>query len=130
MAAAIQVDNSSNGAAYASTTIYNEGTIQGDGHAPTNVAAARCSRPCSPKIVGGEAISIVGTYADTITNKGTIIGGIKTDGGDDRLNNSGAITATGGSAVIHGVADNDTLSNSGTIIGDILMGGGNDTARQ
>ena len=67
---AIQVDNSSNAAAFASTTIYNEGTIQGDGHAPTGVAAAHAAAMLA-RIVGGEAINIVGTYADTITNKGT-----------------------------------------------------------
>lgn len=33
---AIQVDDSANGPALAATTIYNEGTIQGDGHGPQN----------------------------------------------------------------------------------------------
>src|SRR5712671_1124372 len=51
--------------AFAPTTIYNEGLIEGD---------------------GGVAISIFDTFADTITNKGTIIGSISSGGGDDVLN--------------------------------------------
>src|SRR6201999_296949 len=37
---AIEVDNSSNGPGFTSTTVYNEGTIQGDGNGPAGVTAA------------------------------------------------------------------------------------------
>jgi autotransporter passenger strand-loop-strand repeat protein len=99
---AIQIDNSSNGAAYASTTIYNEGTIQGDGHGPTGVSTADAAA-MQARIDNREAIDILGNFADTITNKGSIIGGIFTDGG------------------------NDTLTNSGSITGHVMMGAGDDT---
>jgi hypothetical protein len=51
--------------AFAAATILNEGLIQGD---------------------NGEAIVIVGGFADTISNHGTIIGSIATDAGNDMLN--------------------------------------------
>ena len=51
--------------AFASATIFNDGTIQGN---------------------NGEAIVIVGDFADTITNQGTILGSIATAGGGDVLN--------------------------------------------
>jgi prepilin-type N-terminal cleavage/methylation domain-containing protein len=62
---AITVDNSDLGNAFGPSTIYNEGTIQGD---------------------DGEAISITDLFGDTITNKGAIIGSIATGGGDDVFN--------------------------------------------
>jgi len=78
---AITVDDSNDGSAFAAMTIINEGTIRGN---------------------NGEAISIVGTFGDTVTNMGSIFGGVATDGG------------------------NDALTNSGLISGDVSMGAGND----
>jgi VCBS repeat-containing protein len=111
---AIQIDNSSNAAAYASTTIYNEGTIQGDGHGPTGVSAADTAA-MQARITGREAIDILGSFADTITNKGTIIGGVFTDGGDDTFN---AYTGSSVSGLIDGGDGNDTVN---------LLGGGTGT---
>ncbi len=100
---AIQVDNSSNGAALGATTITNEGTIRGDGNGPTGVSAADAAA-MQARIDGREAIDILGTFADTITNKGTIIGGVFTDGGDDTFN-----------------------AYTGSTTGKIDLGDGNDT---
>ncbi|HVZ27266.1 MAG TPA: hypothetical protein VG798_01295 [Rhizomicrobium sp.] len=77
---AIQVDDSAEGPALGATTITNEGTIQGDGHGPTNFAPGS---DVGIFLAGREAIDIIGSYADTITNKGVIVGGVFTDGGDD-----------------------------------------------
>lgn len=77
---AIQVDDSANGAALAATTIYNEGIIQGDGHGPENFEPGS---DAGINLIDREAIDILGTFGDTITNKGQIIGGIFTDGGSD-----------------------------------------------
>lgn len=79
---AITVDDSNDGNAFGAITIVNDGSIQGG---------------------NGEAISITGTFGDTITNAGVVTGSVAMDGGDD------------------------TLTNSGAIIGDVLMGEGNDT---
>ncbi|OAF04262.1 hypothetical protein AYJ54_24445 [Bradyrhizobium centrolobii] len=79
---AITVDDSNDGSAFGAMTIINDGTIRGD---------------------NGEAISITGTYGDTIANTGSIFGSVAMDGG------------------------NDTLTNSGTIGGDVAMGAGDDT---
>lgn len=122
---AIQVDNSSNGAALGATTIYNEGLIQGDGHGPEGVDPADAAA-MNARIAGREAIDILGSFADSITNKGTILGGIFTDGGADVLDNSGLIVARGGAAVDLG-DDNDTFTNSGIVSGDVLLGVGDDT---
>jgi autotransporter passenger strand-loop-strand repeat protein len=78
---AITVDDSNDGSAFGVTTIINDGTIRGN---------------------NGEAISIVGTFGDTVTNTGSIYGSVATDGG------------------------NDTLVNSGSIIGDVTLGAGDD----
>ncbi|MGY8706809.1 hypothetical protein RAD16_13805 [Bradyrhizobium sp. 18BD] len=78
---AITVDDSNDGSAFGVMTIINDGTIRGN---------------------NGEAILIVGTFGDTVTNTGSIFGSIATDGG------------------------NDTLTNSGLIIGDVSMGAGDD----
>src|SRR4029077_13303067 len=59
---AITVDNSELGNAFGPTAIYNEGTIQGD---------------------NGQAISITDLFADTITNKGAIIGSVAAGAGND-----------------------------------------------
>lgn len=79
---AITVDDSNDGSAFGVMTIINDGTIRGN---------------------NGEAISIVGTFGDTVTNTGSIFGSVATDGGSD------------------------TLTNSGLISGDVSMGAGNDS---
>jgi RTX calcium-binding nonapeptide repeat (4 copies) len=62
---AINVDDSNGGPAFAAATIVNEGLIQGG---------------------NGEAIVIVGTFADTVTNIGAIVGSVSTSGGADVFN--------------------------------------------
>jgi Ca2+-binding RTX toxin-like protein len=76
--------------AFAAATVYNEGTIQGD---------------------NGEAIVMVGNFADTVTNLGTIFGNIVTDGGDDTFN---LHTGSSISGVIDGGADTDTINLLGS----------------
>ena len=90
-----------NGAAFAA--IYNEGLIQGDGHAPTGVTPADAA---SFDPAGREGINIIGTFADTITNKGQIIGAVRMGGGDDIFN---AYTGSSTSSTLDGGDDNDTL---------------------
>ncbi len=122
---AIQIDNSSNGPAAAATTIINEGTIQGDGHPPQNYETGSAN---GIHVDDREAIDILGSFADTITNKGTILGGVFTDGGDDRLTNSGTMTALKDMAIDMG-AGNDSVTNalSGVITGSVATGDGNDS---
>jgi hypothetical protein len=79
----IQVDDSAEGNALAATTIFNAGIIQAT----------------------DEAIKIVGDWADTLTNKGTIIGDIVMGGGNDIV----------------------TFKAGSNVIGDIMLGDGNDT---
>jgi autotransporter-associated beta strand protein len=81
--------------ALAAITVYNEGTIQGG---------------------GGQAISITDTLTDTITNKGTIIGGISTGGGDDVLN---LYTGSSISGLSDGGDGMDTISLFGTGTGTL-----------
>ncbi|MFD2185050.1 hypothetical protein ACFSOX_23095, partial [Rhodoplanes azumiensis] len=123
---AIEVDDSSNGAAFAATTITNAGTIQGDGNLPTGVDAADAA-VFVERIKGGEAINLVGNWADTVTNTatGTIVGGVKMGGGADTVVNDGAMTATGGSALDTGDGD-DLVVNRGTLTGAVLLGAGAD----
>ncbi|WP_291552210.1 hypothetical protein [Bosea sp. (in: a-proteobacteria)] len=123
---AIEVDDSSNGAAFASTFITNDGTIEGGGNGPTGVLEEHAAI-MQAKIDGAEAINIVGSHADTITNSATgkIIGGIFTDGGDDTLSNDGSITALNGAAVDLG-DDNDLFVNRAIVTGAVLLGAGND----
>ena len=123
---AIQVDDSSNGPAFAATIITNDGTIEGGGHGPTGVSADHAAI-MQARIDGAEAINLIGTAADGITNTATgkIIGGIFTDGGVDTLSNDGTITALNGAAVTLG-AGNDLLVNRGRITGAILAGDGGD----
>lgn len=123
---AIQVDDSANGGALAAATIYNDGTIQGDGHGPAGVDADTAAL-FAARLKGGEAINIVGGFADDVTNSATgkIIGGIRLDAGDDNLSNAGSITATGGSAIDMGSGD-DRITNSGTITGAVSTGDGDD----
>ena len=123
---AIQIDNSSNSNALRATTIVNAGLIQGDGNLPTDVTPEEQAL-FAERIQGGEAINIVGSFGDTLTNTATgqIVGGVKMGGGDDVVINKGTMTATGGSALDMGDG-NDTLTSNRTIAGDVLMGAGDD----
>ena len=87
---AITVDDSNGGNAYGATTIYNEGTITG---------------------ADGEAISITDTYADTVTNKGTINGSIALGGGNDTYNDYAGSTLNG---QLDGGTGTDTLNLLGS----------------
>lgn len=123
---AIQIDNSSNSDAYAATTIINDGLIKGDGNLPTAVTPEEVAQ-FAARLKGGEAINIEGSFADTLTNTGTIIGGVRMGGGNDTLFNSGNMTATGGSAVDMGVGDDVVVNFTGGVIqGAILLGTGDD----
>ena len=125
---AIQIDNSSNGDAFAASTITNDGLIRGDGNLPTGVTEAEVAA-FAELIRGGEAIDIVGTKADTFTNTetGVIVGGVKMGGGNDVLINAGTMTATGGSAIDMGAGnDTVTIEEGGEVIGAILLGDGDD----
>ena len=92
---AITVDDSNLGNAFAPTIIYNEGTIEGD---------------------NGQAISITDTFADTITNKGTIIGSVLTGGGDDIVN---LYTGSSLSGLLDGGDGTDTLNLLGSGTGTL-----------
>jgi hypothetical protein len=111
----ILVDNSSGGNAVAATTVTNSGLIQGK---------------------TGNAIKMVGTFANTVTNNagGTIRGAgtgaaIQTGNGNDIINNAGTITGDNGLAVdMQG--GNDTLNIQGgvaSITGSIDGGTGTNT---
>lgn len=121
---AIQVDNSSNANALGVTTIVNHGLIKGDGHGPEGVTPEDAARF---DLRGNEAINLVGTYADSLTNSATgqIVGGVSMGGGSDTLSNDGSTTATGGSAVNMGEGD-DLIVNRAIITGDVLLGAGAD----
>ncbi len=122
---AIQIDDSGNGAAFGPSTIVNEGLIEGGGNRPTGVTEAEAAA-LDP--AGSEAINIVGTGADRLTNSGIIIGGVKMGGGNDVLVNTGTMTAIGGSAIDMGDGDDIvTLSGASAITGAILLGAGADT---
>lgn len=114
----ILVDDGSGGSGVAATTITNSGTIRG---------------------YEGFAIGLVGNFNDTVTNNagGTIQGGgtassgaaIQTGGGDDTVTNRGTIIGGNGRAVDLG-AGNDTLiieGASAVITGSIDGGAGNNT---
>jgi Hint domain len=83
---AITVDDSNGGNAFGPTTIYNEGRIVGG---------------------NGEAISITDTFADTVTNKGTINGSVSLGDGDDIFNDYTGSTLKG---TLDGGDGNDTLN--------------------
>jgi hypothetical protein len=106
---AIQVDNSSNSTALGTTFINNEGLIQGEGHGPEGVSQTDAARF---DLRGNEAINLVGNYDDEILNQssGRIIGGVSMGSGNDRMNNSGLIQATGGSAIDMGAATTGSTS--------------------
>lgn len=120
---AIQINDSNNGPALAATTIYNEGLIQGDGHGPAGVDVGDAAA-IQAEIDGREAIDIIGSFDDTITNKGRIVGGIFTDGGNDTLANSGTIA---GKVDLGDGNDTVTLSAGSHVTGTIVLGAGDDT---
>jgi len=83
---AITVDDSSHGNAFAAVNIYNAGTIQG---------------------ANGEAIVITSTFANTLTNSGTIIGRVAMGAGND------TVTIQAGSRIVglvDGGAGTDNLT--------------------
>ncbi|HEY4265106.1 MAG TPA: PEP-CTERM sorting domain-containing protein, partial [Micropepsaceae bacterium] len=86
---AITVDDSNLGNAFAAVTISNEGTISG---------------------ANGEAISITSTFANTLTNKGTINGTVAMGAGADTVN----LYTGSSSGAIDGGAGADTLHLAGT----------------
>jgi hypothetical protein len=92
---AINVDDSSDGNAFAATTIYNEGLIASD---------------------SGVAIVIVDTFADTITNKGTITGSVAAGGGNDSFN---LYTGSSISGTIDGGSGTDAVNLQGTGTGNV-----------
>jgi hypothetical protein len=122
----IQVDNSGNANALGATLIVNDGLIQGDGNGPENVTPDAAA---AFDLRGNEAINLIGTYADEVINTsgGRIVGGVAMGGGNDKLGNSGLITATGGAAVDMGAGDDSVnLFVGATVVGKILLGAGND----
>jgi hypothetical protein len=143
---AIQIDNSSNADAFASTSIINQGLIQGDGHGPTGVDPEDAA---SIPVAGHEAISIIGSYGDSVVNKGQIIGGVFLDGGDDvfrayagssvagtiaagdgndYISIAGAVTGPAGSAIEGGGGgDRITLQTGSQVNGWVYGGDGNDS---
>lgn len=123
---AIQVDDSSNQNALGATLIVNRGLIQGDGNGPENVSAEDAARF---DLRGNEAINLIGNHDDELINASTgrIVGGVGMGGGSDKLANSGAIIATGGSAIDMGDGDDHLMLHVGaTVEGLIRMGAGND----
>ena len=130
---AIQIDNSGNGGALGVMTITNNGLIRGDGHLPTGTGVTPEDIALfAERMKGGEAINIVGTFADTVINgvTGEIVGGTKTDGGDDLFVNQGKITATGGSAVNLGDGNDTFEAHAGSTVTGLIDGGaGDDTMK-
>ncbi|MHB1080999.1 MAG: beta strand repeat-containing protein [Prosthecobacter sp.] len=114
----ILVDNSSNGNAFAATSITNSGLIRG---------------------TTGYAIQMVSTFDNTVTNNaggtirgagdaGTVGAAIQTGDGNDTLSNAGTITGDNGKAIAM-QGGNDTLTvTGGSITGDIDGGTGTNTA--
>lgn len=114
----ILVDNSSNGNAFAATSITNSGLIRG---------------------TTGYAIQMVSTFNNTVTNNaggiirgagdaGTVGAAIQTGNGNDTLSNAGTITGDNGKAIAM-QGGNDTLTvTGGSITGDIDGGTGTNTA--
>lgn len=92
---AITVDDSNLGNAFAPTAIINAGTIRGD---------------------DGAAIAITDTFADTLTNKGAIVGSVALGGGDDVINDYAGATFSAG---IDGGAGSDTLNLYGPGAGSV-----------
>src|SRR5262249_44461497 len=92
---AITVDDSNLGNAFAATTIFNEGVIQGDTDG---------------------AISITDTFADTLTNKGSIIGSVALGGGDDSVVDFTGATFAG---TIDGGVGIDSVRLDGSGVGSL-----------
>lgn len=117
---AIQVDDSSNGAALSAMMIHNEGLIEGGGNGPEGVLPEDVV-PLLP--TGNEAINLVGDWADELLNSGAIIGGVMMDGGADTLTNMGAMSAMAGSAVDMGAGNDIVNAYVGSSIKGLLDGG-------
>jgi uncharacterized protein with beta-barrel porin domain len=86
---AITVDNSNLGNAFAAVTITNDGLIQGD---------------------NGEAIRITSTFANTLTNRGTITGSVVMGNGDDTVN---IFSGSSISGMLDGGGGADTINLQG-----------------
>ena len=89
--------------AFSKATIANYGTIQGN---------------------NGEAIVIVGNFADTIVNAGTIIGSVSTDGGNDTFD---LVTGSSISGLLDGGAGTDTVNLLGSGVGTLASFAGIET---
>ncbi|WP_245283764.1 calcium-binding protein [Bradyrhizobium sp. URHD0069] len=123
----IQVDNSSNGNAWAATTIINAGLIRGDGHQPEGVDPDDLA---GFDLRGNEAINLINDLNDSLTNTGTIIGGVSMGRGNDLLVNKGTMTATGGSAANLGDGNDTFEFHVGSNVTGLIDGGaGNDTLK-
>ncbi len=124
---AIQVDNSSNGNAWAATTIVNAGLIRGDGHQPEGVDPEDLA---GFDLRGNEAVNLINDLNDSLTNTGTIIGGVSMGRGDDLVANRGTMTATGGSAVNLGEGNDTFEAHAGSTVTGLIDGGeGDDTLK-
>lgn len=88
----IRIDNGSEGSAYGSVNIWNAGTIEG---------------------LGGDAIVVVGSYDDVLTNYGTIDGSIDLGGGTNTLDNEAGGVLNVNSVLSVGAGN--TVNNAGTI---------------
>lgn len=88
----ILIDNGSGGSAYGAVSIKNWGTIVG---------------------YGGDAITVKGTYDDTLTNFGTIIGNVDLGSGQNTLDNKAGALLEVGSTL--SVGSGNTVNNDGTI---------------
>ncbi|MCW3796695.1 cadherin-like domain-containing protein [Sphingomonas sp. BN140010] len=98
---AITIDDGFGGSAFAAVRVINYGTITGQ---------------------NGEAISITGSFGDTIYNYKAINGSISTDGGNDQIVNYGVING----AISLGAGD-DSLSLLVGTVGTVDGGAGTDS---
>ena len=88
----ILIDDGNGATAYGAVTIENRGTIEG---------------------LGTDAITVVGNFADTLTNSGTINGNVDLGGGANTLTNSeGGVLNVG---TVLSVGAGRTVGNAGTI---------------
>lgn len=100
----ILIDDGDRNGAYAVTEVNNSGSIEGE---------------------LGAGIRLIGDFADTVVNRGTITGAIAAvdmGGGDDSVRNTGTITGD----VLLGAGADDYRGN-GTVAGTIFGGDGDDT---
>ena len=109
----ILIDDGSGGSAYGAVTIRNAGTIEG---------------------LAGQAIGIVGTFANVLENSGRITGtgsdpAVQMGDGADTVVNSGLIAAASASGIALDLgAGNDTLTvRGGRFVGAVRGGAGDDT---